>query len=140
MIDGFNHVIKCKYTTVTELYHEWYGTGPFIGIPINGGILAMETRHKNKWRCEYSTGQKQAFSRIQRIMKALTRLHTAGRPIDDILLEFDEIFVGEARKSLSNFVSILQRRGYLDVVPRPNGQRSNPTGDIHPRNDANSTL
>jgi hypothetical protein len=118
MIDGFNHVMKCKYTSATEIYHEWHGIGPFEGIPITGGIKAMEVFHKHNWRYKFNTAQKQAFSRIQRIMKALNHLHSAGRPMDDILLEFDRIFKGEARKSLSNFVSILQRRGYLDQRSR----------------------
>lgn len=100
--------LKCRNQpkSCTAIYHEFHGIGEFEGIPIDGGLAAMDGRYKTKWRSGDKAYQK-AFSRMQQISKAVSVEMEKGRTMLEVLLEFDELFVTNQCKGLEHMRLLL---------------------------------
>ncbi|KAG7344051.1 glycolytic enzyme transcriptional activator [Nitzschia inconspicua] len=71
--DGFNHVIQEKPCSVQNMYNEWFGLENYEGVPVEGGIRLMETRHKSKWRNNYDSAASKRFSRLKIIVDTIVK-------------------------------------------------------------------
>ena len=53
--------LPAKFSSLPQLYAMWYGTGPYLERPYPGGLLALETTYKTKWRAHFSNAQKKTI-------------------------------------------------------------------------------
>lgn len=111
-----------KPECVLEIYQEWRGLGRFEGVPIDGGIEAVELKTKKKWRKDFQGADQKHFSRVFQLVGAIDREVKKDRTILDVIKEFEQIF-DERKKSLSALVVELQNRGLLPKKVR-NSQQS----------------
>ena len=44
------HQLRHKHLSVRSIWDEYYGLGEFKGVPIDGGIIALEAKYKTAWR------------------------------------------------------------------------------------------
>ena len=76
---GFGHLLTkghCPSDNVLMIWNEWHGLREFMGIPVDGGIAAMERRYGSKWRQlnkHYSAAQQKHFSRVSQIIKGIQK-------------------------------------------------------------------
>jgi hypothetical protein len=91
---------RSRPKSATAVYHEYHGLGDYEGQPIVGGLAAMDTKYKNKWRLGDS-GYQKAYSRIQQIAKAVTiEVEQNGKDQEAVLVELDAKFAGNEHKGL----------------------------------------
>jgi hypothetical protein len=91
---------RIRPKSATAVYHEYHGLGDYEGQPIVGGLAAMDTKYKNKWRLGGS-GYQKAYSRIQQIAKAVTiEVEQNGKDQEAVLVELDAKFAGNEHKGL----------------------------------------
>ena len=110
---GYGHKPSKVFSSVKTLYQEWYGLGPFEGVPISGGIDALETRYKTSWRQGFSSAETQHFSRSFRVIKAIKFMEeTKGISTEASIAELEQVFMA-SKKKLSTFVEKLKREGLL---------------------------
>jgi Transcriptional activator of glycolytic enzymes len=91
---------RSRPKSATAVYHEYHGLGDYEGQPIVGGLAAMDTKYKNKWRLG-DGGYQKAYSRIQQIAKAVTiEVEQNGKEQEAVLAELDAKFAGNEHKGL----------------------------------------
>jgi hypothetical protein len=93
------------------IYEEFYGLGDYVGVPIAGGLAAMDSTYKNKWRLG-DTAYNKVYSRMQQISKAVDSEVDKGRTVEDVLQEFDRLFVDKECKGLEHM-----RRLVVHILP-----------------------
>lgn len=115
---GFGHSPMKQHTTIASILAQWYGRGSFNGVPIDGGLAAMETKHKNAWRRHFNNADSVHFSRMLRVAKAV-RMVQANHCVDEdaAISRLEPLFVS-ARKKLSTFVDRLKEQGFLETRTR----------------------
>jgi Transcriptional activator of glycolytic enzymes len=100
--------------SVTAIFQEYYGEGPYKDLPIAGGIKSLEDKYGTKWRSGDS-GYQKAFSRFQLVVKCVDRLIGEGREKDVVLAEMDALFVRKECKTLQQFRNALEE---ADLLPK----------------------
>lgn len=115
---AINHLLTSTHNNVRSIYNEWFGLGDFDGVPIPGGIAECEKKFGRKWR---KTNSANRISRQSRVCRALQKEVDEGKALDDVCHEWDEIYIKDCRKNLSQFVIKLQEKG---AIPKKGNRRS----------------
>lgn len=117
-----------KPVCVTEIYQEWKGIGRFEGVPIAGGLEAVEATTKKKWRKDFKSADQKHFSRVVQLMGAIEREEAKeGVTLAAVLEAMDERFVSQKR-SLSGLIVELQKTG---LVPKSTRRKATvPLGGV----------
>ena len=125
MAAGFGHLLTkghCPSDNVQMIWNEWNGLAEFSGIPVDGGIAAMEERYGSKWRQlnkYYTAAQQKHFSRVSQIVKGIQRRVNEGEELTDVCRDLTQVFSKGAKGSdLAGTVRYLQEHGWLEVSKR----------------------
>ena len=117
-IFGYTYRLPPSPSSVTEMWDAWFGLGEYEDKPIPGGVAQMNVLHKARWRTAYKGHERKHFSRYNVIVKTISHLVEGGRELQCILAEFDELFVTDAKSSISTFGDIIRDKGYRVVIGR----------------------
>jgi hypothetical protein len=121
---GVGHKPKSHHVSVEQMYNEWYGVGEFEGIPIQGGIEAMEQKYKNRWRATMSSAESQRFSRVKRVVKAIAEIVSKEmKELSAVLHEFQTKYES-CDKRLGPFVDKLAESGLRQKKKRRGTQQN----------------
>lgn len=115
-----------KPESVEEVYNEYKGLGVYEGYPIRGGLEAVETKTKRKWRCHFSAADQKHFSRVIALVGAIDSKVEGDTTFEEVVEEMEVIFK-EKNKSFSGLIDELQKRGVIQKKGRRK-KRSVPTG------------
>ena len=75
---------------MSQMYHEWWGTGSYEDKPIRGGFEALEKLHRSRWRQHFDGGQVKHISRVKIVLQALNTLaEMEGNTLETASNEFD---------------------------------------------------
>ena len=108
--DGIGVQMVPKHHNLRGIWDEWHGLGSFEGVPMEGGLEAMEATFKSKWR-KHLDGQH--FSRTRRVVLGI-REYTASEGVDKATaIEALEAIFKESGRSVANMVVKLQELGHL---------------------------
>jgi hypothetical protein len=126
-----NHQFYRSHKSVQSFYNEYYGLEDFDGVPISGGLLAMEEKFGAKWRKSVRGGAKH-MSRLKAVMRAIADMTVLeGGSIDRSIVVLDGVFqykgVDGGKKRLSNLVNILKKQGIV-ASAMPHGPRGRGVG------------
>jgi 3-hydroxymyristoyl/3-hydroxydecanoyl-(acyl carrier protein) dehydratase len=107
-----------KPTGVSAIYDEWYGTGHFKDVPIEGGIAHLETGEFRKtWRRSFRTAENKRFSRFSMVIKGIgNHMQRTGKTLEETLAEQDTYY--GTHKSINKTIKLLQENGDLVAVAR----------------------
>ena len=112
---GFGHrmtsILGCM--SIVSIYNEYYGFDRYKGLPIKGGINAMEERHKARWRKGYSSSEQKHFSRVTQIMNAVKKRKEDGEDLDYILADLSQRYAENGKYSLALLVDTCFQEGWL---------------------------
>jgi hypothetical protein len=91
--------------------------GDFEGVPISGGLFAMDDRFGAKWRKSVRGGAKH-MSRLKAVMRAIADMSALeGGSLDRSIDVLEEVFrdkgVDGGKQRLSNLVDILKKQGLV---------------------------
>jgi Transcriptional activator of glycolytic enzymes len=123
------HQMMGAVDSVWLLYNEWKGLGDFEGVPIDGGVEALEKRFKNAWRASWRGGAKYV-SRVKVVMRAIEMLHQhdmeAGveKAIEVIEAMFQDKNQGNRR--ISNLARHIQIKGLVPTAKPRGKSRADP--------------
>jgi hypothetical protein len=112
--------LLCRMTprSATHIYNEFYGLGECAGRPIDGGIAALETQYRTKWRAGDPAYQ-QCFSRMRRVVCAVDdAIKLEGGDTNLVLGWMDKAFVEGECGSLGGFIKVLQQQGWITSKAR----------------------
>lgn len=128
----FGHKAKMGYSpsdSIFEIYDEYYGLKFFVGVPIAGGLHAMEEQYGTKWRkvgVYWTSADQKHFSRIKSIMVGVEKGVANGRDEMELLRQLDHIYNGDNNKkgtNLAGCVTYLQEEGLLERKQRQKRRR-----------------
>lgn len=101
------HFLVDKHESVQGYYDEWFGKGDFDGIPIAGGVEALELKWKRRWRG--GKKQDQRISRQKRLVDAIKkRAQSTGETIEQVCESWNLLFVSNNR-NLQRLILELQK-------------------------------
>ena len=106
---GFGHVLH-RHSTVRSMYNEWYGLEEFEGVPVAGGIEAMEKEHGRKWRREKTDDRVTRQAKVCRKIRELVEVDE--RQLDEVLEEWNVMYK-ERNCNLKKLIEDLQQKGIL---------------------------
>ena len=92
---GDGYQLPLKPASATEIWSAWFGVGRYDGIPVSGGIEALEVQHKSKWRKNQSVKEKKHFYRWKAavtLMREQFGDRDAETELDSFLAEMDVVF------------------------------------------------
>lgn len=102
-----SHFLFAKHQSVQGYYDEWFGKGDFDGIPIVGGIQALELKWKRGWRG--GKRQDQRISRQKRLVDAIQkRAQSSGETIEQVCESWNLLFVSQ-KMNLEKLIGELQK-------------------------------
>jgi hypothetical protein len=112
-----DHQFFAGHKSVQSFYNEYYGLGDFEGVPISGGLFAMDDRFGAKWRKSVRGGAKH-MSRLKAVMRAIADMSALeGGSLDRSIDVLEEVFrdkgVDGGKQRLSNLVDILKKQGLV---------------------------
>jgi hypothetical protein len=114
MLLNAQHHLFSGHASATSMYNEWYGKASFHDKPCQGGIDSMENSSKF-WRKHFSSAEQMRFSRLMRVVKAISIQNDQGRQLLEVLDEFDLLF-GQAG-SITKLIEILKEKKYIERKP-----------------------
>jgi len=104
--------------SATEIYNQYHGIGEFSGEPIDGGFAKLEEAGNN-WKATYSNAQRQRFSKLKRIVKAIDIKIASGESKDAALAFFDSLWSStEVNRNETKMIKELQQAQLLEVKAR----------------------
>jgi hypothetical protein len=108
---------KPNYSSMNEMFNEFYGLGMFEGKPVPGGFAKLEEVFKTKWRQGFSRGQKKEWSRLTMTIRGINKhIDELGgdraRALDNLDITFQE--KGGVNHTTSKMVTYMQERGLLE--------------------------
>jgi len=111
--------MNSSHESAMAIYDQYHGTGIFAGQPIDGGFAKLEESGAN-WKASYNNAQRQRFSKLKRIVKAIDiRIKDEGETKEAALEFFDAIWSSdEVNRNPSKMIAKLQRDGLLKVNQR----------------------
>jgi hypothetical protein len=107
----------CGSDSVFRMYNEWHGLREFTGIPVDGGIAAIEAAHGSNWRKvgKYWTAKEQKhFSRMGIIMRGIDCAVAEGHNFADVCQELTQHFTHGGSKSLAGLAIYVQEKGWVE--------------------------
>jgi hypothetical protein len=111
--------IKQRHDSVSQMYHEWWGTGAYENKPIRGGFEAMEKLHRSRWRQHFDGGQVKHISRVKIVLNALNTLaEMEGNTLETALNEFDAAYKGQCKKYITKMEAYVKSKGYYQKKKR----------------------
>ncbi len=119
---GRRHRMVPKHHSIQSLFDEWYGLGDSLDKPVVGGIAALETRYKSKWRNHFSASEKKLFSRSQMVIRGiLTTVENTDETLDTVINSFELPYEVDAKMSMAKMATIVQEYG-LVTKKKPRGK------------------
>jgi hypothetical protein len=106
---GYGHRPSKTFDSVQAMYDEYFGLNAFDGVPIKGGLDALEKRFKTCWRQDFTPGEVQHYSRFCRVVKTVVGIQQSGKTIDNAIKELEPLY-SAANKKLSTFVEKLKSK------------------------------
>jgi hypothetical protein len=108
------HRMVAKHHSIQSLWDEWHGLGDFLDKPVVGGIAAIETLYKSKWRTHFSSSEKKHFSRSQIVMRAIqTTCDGCDEPFEETIGSFEVSYEVDAKFSIAKMATIVQNLGLV---------------------------
>lgn len=105
---GWGHELTSTPKSACSMWQEWHGTDDFLNVPIAGGIAAMESKYKSKWRTRRTISRKQRqFSNLSQTIQGMKTL-MAGRAIEEFFDEMDEEY--KKKPCLTSFTKVTKKR------------------------------
>ena len=112
MVTGF-----CGSDSVFRMYNEWHGLGEFTGIPVDGGIAALEATHGSKWRkvgLHWTAKEQKHFSRMGIVMRGIECAVSEGYDFAEVCQELTQQFTHGGTKSLAGLAAYVQEKGWVE--------------------------
>jgi hypothetical protein len=110
------HRLALKHFTLHGVYDEWYGLGRFLDKPVLGGIAALESVYKASWRRHFKGPEVKHFSRLKICIAGITNLQQrSGKDVTSVLDDLNEVYVVEAKFSVSKMAKKFQDMGLVDT-------------------------
>jgi hypothetical protein len=108
---------KPNYSSMNEMFNEFYGLGMFEDKPVPGGFAKLEEVFKTKWRQGFSRGQKKEWSRLTMTIRGINKhIDELGgdraRALDNLDITFQE--KGGVNHTTSKMVTYMQEKGLLE--------------------------
>jgi hypothetical protein len=99
------HSLVMKHKSIHTPYYEWYGLETYTNTPVVGGIAFLERMYKTKWRQHFSPAEKQYFSRLQKVVRAIDKQskREAKEP-EEILDDWDALYRGRQNCPLQKWL------------------------------------
>jgi hypothetical protein len=117
------HSLVMKHKSLFTIYYEWYGLEHYVNTPVEGGIASLEARFKTKWRAHFSPAEKTYFSRLQKVIKGIQEQgRREAKEPDKILEEWDTLYQGEAKSSVTKMAMLVQSMG-LVITRKARGKK-----------------
>jgi hypothetical protein len=111
---GRRHQMVPKHHSIQLLFDEWYGLGDSLDKPVVGGIAALETRYKSKWRNHFSASEKKHLSRSQMVIRGiLTTVENTDETLDTVINSFKLPYEVDAKLSMAKMATIVQEHGLM---------------------------
>ena len=109
-----NHRMVLKHHSIRSLWNEWYGLGEYEGKPMVGGISAIETLKKSKWRIHFSSSEKKQFSRSQIVIRAIIMtIEDSDETLESAINTFEVTYEADAKYSIAKMATIVQNLGLV---------------------------
>ena len=109
-----HHRMVLKHNSIQKLRDEWYGLGDCLDKPVVGGIAAIETLYKSKWRTHFSASEKKYFSRSQIVIRAInTTCDECDEPFEETIGSFEVAYEVDAKFSIAKMATIVQNLGLV---------------------------
>jgi exonuclease VII small subunit len=102
-----NYRSQTKYNSLCEVWNQWYGIDQHGDV--YGGISGRNDQFGAKWRKHLD---KQQYSRINRIIKAVSDAAEKEIALDEALNELEETY-STCNRNLQKFADLMQSNGYL---------------------------
>ena len=99
------------------MYDQWTGQDNFEGVPVVGGFAELERVRRSTWRVGYENSEAQRFSKIKRIMNALSEL-AKDQPLPEVLQKFEQLW--NVNPNVTKMATALQNSGFIKKDSRPN--------------------
>lgn len=101
------HFLVAKHHSVQGYYDEWFGKGKYDGVPIAGGVHALELKWKRSWRG--GKKQDQRISRQKRLVDAIQkRAQSTGETIERVCESWNLLFLSQ-KMNLEKLIGELQK-------------------------------
>ena len=112
---GRRHRMVPKHHSIQSLFDEWYGLGDSLDKPVVGGIAALETRYKSKWRNHFSASEKKLFSRSQMVIRGiLTTVENTDETLDTVINSFELPYKVDVKLLMAKMATtIVQEHGLV---------------------------
>ena len=105
------------------MWEEWFGLNLFSDGPL-GGIEALETKYKSRWRKHFSTGNQKHFSRIKLIVKCIRKIcEDKKKDVDCVLIELQDECNENGVKEVTSMERYIRRRSGDRPEVRPSRRR-----------------
>ena len=96
------------------VYDEYYGRGTFELTPVDGGVDALESHFKSKWRKHFSNSQNLHFSRMKTLVKAIHSVAETRQTTTEHMIDiWEPVFQYTNRNSMSKMVQWLKDQGLI---------------------------
>jgi hypothetical protein len=123
---GRPHSLVMKHKSIHTLYYEWYGLETYTNTPVVGGIAFLERAYKTKWRRHFSPAEKQYFSRLQKVVRAIDeQSKREAKEPEEILDDWDALYRGEAKSSVTKMAMLVQTMGLIATQKARGKKQSN---------------
>jgi hypothetical protein len=113
--DYRGHIVCSEYSSVTEIYHVWYGLGHYTDLPLSGGINALE-KEPSKWRdVTKETKERSTLTSLRKIVRAVVnRQNVSNESLETILQEFDQLWRKTRDRQLSQLIRKLKANAFIE--------------------------
>lgn len=105
--------MRMKHSNLRDVVDEWMGRGKWAGIPMEGGIEAMEMTHKAKWRRHWSSSEVKHYSRTKMVIIGLRKKEKDEKKEMDVVIEEFEARFQENGRSIAKMASLMQEMGFV---------------------------
>ena len=106
-----------SFQSIKQMNDQWTGQDNFEGVPVVGGFAELERVRRSTWRVGYENSEAQRFSKIKRIMNALSEL-AKDQPLPEVLQKFEQLW--NVNPNVTKMATALQNSGFIKKDSRPN--------------------
>jgi hypothetical protein len=129
--DYRRHKISTEYSSVTEMYHAWYGLGHYTDLPLPGGINSLE-KEPSVWRDVDSHTNKARKKRYKLrclrkiVIAVVNRQNVSGESLAMTLREFDQLWRKIRSGRMLEMMKELKAKGFIEEERRQSSLAADP--------------